>query len=86
MAMNPSEQSRSTLVLSLFTALFVALTVGSDTQKSATWDEPQHLTAGYAALTHRDHRIDTEHPPLARMWAALPLAWSRSVRFDTDSA
>jgi hypothetical protein len=35
-----------------------------------------HLTAGYAALTARDFRVDPSHPPIARMWAALPLALS----------
>src|SRR5262245_11535826 len=32
-----------------------------------------HLTAGYVALTHGDYRVDTTHPPLLRMWSALPL-------------
>jgi cytochrome c-type biogenesis protein CcmH/NrfG len=40
---------------------------------SATWDEPMHLTAGYAALARGDFRVDPSHPPLLRMWAALPL-------------
>ena len=35
-----------------------------------------HLTAGYAALTAGDFRIDPSHPPLARVWAAIPLAFS----------
>ena len=40
---------------------------------SATFDEPGHLAAGYAALAQSDYRLDIEHPPLVRMWAALPL-------------
>ncbi|MBM3862054.1 MAG: glycosyltransferase family 39 protein, partial [Verrucomicrobia bacterium] len=36
----------------------------------------------YTALTKHDFRIDAEHPPLVRMWAALPLAFSHGIRFD----
>lgn len=74
------------IVLAIFAVVFIALTVGSYTRESATWDEPQHLTAGYAALTQRDYRVDAEHPPLARIWAALPLGLSSGIKFDTNSA
>jgi 4-amino-4-deoxy-L-arabinose transferase-like glycosyltransferase len=59
--------------LSIFVTVFVLLRVGSYVQKSATWDEPVHLTAGYIALADRDYRVELSHPPFARMWAALPL-------------
>lgn len=61
-------------------ALFVALALGASSGNSATWDEPIHLTAGYAALTAGDYRVDPSHPPLLRMWAALPLVVDRPVR------
>ncbi len=54
-------------------AVFAGLTVHSYTQKSATFDEPLHLLAGYAAVQAGDFRVDPTHPPLGRMWAALPL-------------
>jgi len=60
-------------VLIAFAVTYVALQVNSLTRTSATWDEPGHLAAGYAALTQRDYRPALEHPPLARMWTALPL-------------
>ena len=60
-------------MLAIFAAVFLALGVGSYTQKSAVWDEPIHLTDGYASLVQHDFRVDPEHPPLLRMWAALPL-------------
>src|SRR5215212_1512970 len=60
------------LVLGTFTAVFIALAVISYRGESATWDEPQHLTAGFVAWTERDYRIDIEHPPLIRLWTALP--------------
>src|SRR5687768_392582 len=36
-------------VLTAFTVIFVGLAVNAYTQASAMWDEPIHLTAGYAA-------------------------------------
>jgi hypothetical protein len=82
--MEGSPWVRTTVVLSAFTVAFIALTVGSYTQKSATVDEPQHLTAGYTALRLHDYRIDPEHPPFLRMWAALPLLAMPEVRIDTN--
>lgn len=54
-------------------ALFLALSVLSLRGKSATFDEPFHLTAGYLHLRHGDFRYNAMHPPLAKMLAALPL-------------
>jgi hypothetical protein len=76
---------RRTVVLCSFAAIFIALTVGSYTQESATVDEPQHLTAGYTALRLGDYRIDPEHPPFLRLWAAMPLLVMRNVQFDTNT-
>ena len=59
--------------------VFAALGWNSARRMSATWDEPGHIAAGYAALTRGDYRLDIEHPPLARMWSALPLVALRPV-------
>src|SRR5262245_48347 len=40
---------------------------------SATTDEPVHLSAGYSYWQTRDFRLNREHPPLAKLVAALPL-------------
>jgi len=40
---------------------------------SATTDEPVHLSAGYSYWHTRDFRLNPEHPPLAKLIAALPL-------------
>jgi 4-amino-4-deoxy-L-arabinose transferase-like glycosyltransferase len=58
----------------MFAAVFGALQLARAQRQSATWDEPMHLTAGYVALTQGDFRVDPSHPPLARAWAAIPLA------------
>ena len=52
-------------------------------QNSATWDEPIHLAAGYAALAEGDYRLEATHPPFMRMWAALPLLFMSDVHLDT---
>lgn len=71
----PSSRSRRTngAVLVVFAVVFATLEVVAYTQKSATWDEPIHITAGYVALAKGDYRVDPSHPPFLRMWAALPL-------------
>jgi len=70
-------------VLPAFVVLFTMLNVTSFMRTSATWDEPQHLAAGYAALAARDFRVDPEHPPLVRLWAALPMRFMRGGVLDT---
>src|SRR6266550_7150638 len=49
---------------------------------SATTDEPVHLAAGYSYWQTRDFRMNPEHPPLAKLLAALPLL-ALHPRFDT---
>src|SRR5438552_11276166 len=50
---------------------------------SATSDEPLHLAAGYSYWQTRDFRLNPEHPPLAKLLAALPLL-ALHPRFDTS--
>ena len=42
-------------------------------RKSITNDEIVHIPAGYYHLVDGNFQINNEHPPLAKMWAALPL-------------
>lgn len=53
--------------------IFVVLTLGAALQKSPTADENFHLVAGYSYLRWGDFRLNPEHPPLAKILAALPL-------------
>ncbi len=41
--------------------------------ESITYDEGSHLASGYAGLRLGDFRVNPEHPPLVKLWAALPL-------------
>jgi hypothetical protein len=73
-------------VLAVFALAFAAQAVGSFVQKSATWDEFSHLTAGYAALRDGDYRFSPGHLPFQRMWDALPLLLMDKVAWDAGDA
>ena len=61
---------------------------------SATSDEAVHLASGYSYWETRDFRMNPEHPPLAKLIAALPLlvirpqldtstdAWKNSQQYE----
>ena len=57
----------------LLLILFVTLSHTAALLKSPTADENFHLVAGYSYLKWGDYRINPEHPPFAKLWAALPL-------------
>ncbi len=83
--MNRQQRVHSIIAIAAFVVLFLTLTVTSYTRMSATSDEPEHLTAGYLALKTNDYRIDPEHPPFLRMWAALPLLMQHNMKLpDTN--
>lgn len=42
-------------------------------RKSITSDEIVHIPAGYYHLVAGNYTLNNEHPPLVKMWAALPL-------------
>jgi hypothetical protein len=72
------------LVLAGGLALYVGLAVSSLVRQSATYDEGAHLPAGYSYWVTGDHRLNPEHPPLAKLIAAAPLALLPDVVFKTD--
>lgn len=61
-----------TAAIFLFAVLFAEL-FSSVRQNSQTFDESAHLYAGYSYWKTHDFGINPEHPPLAKMWATLPL-------------
>lgn len=63
----------SRLWLPLLLAGGAALAVWAAATDSVTVDEPGHLLAGLSVLHTGDFRLAPEHPPLARVWAALPV-------------
>jgi hypothetical protein len=65
------------LLAVLLAVLHVALAVTATIDKSPTFDEPTHLTAGYSYWLRKDFRLDAENGNLPARWAALPLLLSR---------
>lgn len=59
-------------VSSLLAILLIQLALTVRTE-SITWDEDDHLYAGYMSLKTGDFGLNPEHPPLVKMLAALPL-------------
>jgi 4-amino-4-deoxy-L-arabinose transferase-like glycosyltransferase len=53
--------------------VFVLLSILSLRQEGATFDEAVHIAAGYSYWRTGDFRMMPEHPPLAKLLAALPL-------------
>ena len=56
-----------------FLALFVFQYARVADANSLTWDECDHMYAGYMQWMHRDFGLNPEHPPLAKFVATLPL-------------
>src|SRR5512138_592303 len=58
-------------------ALLLLILIGqlaySVSQESLSWDEGDHIFAGYMSLKHHDFGLNPEHPPLVKMVAATPL-------------
>jgi hypothetical protein len=57
----------------LLLIFFITLSFNATLRKSPTADENFHLAAGYSYLKWGDFRINPEHPPFVKLWAALPL-------------
>ena len=52
--------------------LYIAAGAWSASLESATFDETAHLPAGLSYWHRGDFRMNPEHPPIAKQWAALP--------------
>ncbi|MGA9568122.1 MAG: glycosyltransferase family 39 protein [Candidatus Korobacteraceae bacterium] len=59
-------------VSSLLVILLIQLALTIRTE-SITWDEDDHLYAGYMSLKTGDFGLNPEHPPMVKMLAALPI-------------
>src|SRR5438128_10233396 len=66
------------LIAILIAVLHAFMAVTAVNTKSPTFDEPQHLTAGYSYWTTNDFRLDPENGNLPMRWAALPLLLSNT--------
>ncbi|HEX7175621.1 MAG TPA: glycosyltransferase family 39 protein [Pyrinomonadaceae bacterium] len=64
---------RAELFVALLLAVMAFNLLSAIGRKSITNDEVVHIPAGYYHLVSGDFRLNNEHPPLIKMWAALPL-------------
>src|ERR1035438_8540793 len=60
-------------VAGLLLLLMAVLSGGAALRETVTIDEVAHIGAGLSYLQKFDLRLNEEHPPLAKMLAALPL-------------
>jgi hypothetical protein len=54
--------------------VYLGLVTASSWNDSATFDEPIHIVSGYLCLSYGRYEINSFHPPLLKMIAAVPLA------------
>jgi tetratricopeptide (TPR) repeat protein len=62
----------ATGVAFLLFVLFLQLAF-STRRNSITWDEDDHIYAGYMSWKHADFGLNPEHPPLVKLLGTLPL-------------
>src|SRR5436305_14413767 len=70
------------IIAFLLAALHAVLAITAAMEKSPTFDEPTHLTAGYSYWLKNDYRLDPENGNLPARWAAIPLVLSRPIFLD----
>ncbi len=87
-ATRPHRDSRSILSIAvaiLLLALMGFLAGGAALRETVTFDELAHIGAGLSYWQKLDMRMNEEHPPLAKMLAALPPVL-RGTRADYSNA
>jgi hypothetical protein len=83
-----SPRSRKTgirLLVFVLLAVHWFLAVSSVRHKSTTFDEIPHLTSGLSIWRTGDYRLDVDHPPPIRLWAALPVLLGRPAFPDLNN-
>jgi uncharacterized membrane protein len=74
---------RQILILVLILLVQFSILFSEASFDSATTDENVHLPAGYSYLKFHDFRFNPEHPPLQKVWVALPLLF-QEINLPTD--
>ena len=68
-----AAERRAEAVCAALLVLMAANLFASISRKSITNDEIVHIPAGYYHLVAGKFQLNNEHPPLVKLWAALPL-------------
>ena len=72
--LRPLMRSRTVnLLAALLLLIFAAEITLSIRQQSLSWDEGDHLFAGYMSWKRMDFGLNPEHPPMVKALAAIPL-------------
>jgi tetratricopeptide (TPR) repeat protein len=71
--MTPTSRGLRPLFVTGLLALLGAQLLMFVSRQSQTWDEGDHIYAGYRSLKHRDFGLNPEHPPFVKMLATAPL-------------
>jgi hypothetical protein len=69
---SPNRKITALIVVFLL-AVFMFQLLSSVHEQSQTWDEQDHIFAGYMSWKTFDHGLNPEHPPLVKYVATLPL-------------
>jgi tetratricopeptide (TPR) repeat protein len=67
------NRKRTALIVIFLLAVFMFQLLSSVRQQSQTWDEQDHIFAGYMSWKTFDHGLNPEHPPLVKYVATLPI-------------
>ena len=69
----PHTRAGTAAAVTCLLALLAAQLVFSVRGESQSWDEGDHIFAGYRSWTHGDFGLNPEHPPLVKLIATVPL-------------
>jgi len=67
------------MVVAVVAVVFLGIGLRQAWVDAPTYDEPVYVSAGVTALVHHDLRLNPEHPPLAKVVAALPVLLAHPV-------
>lgn len=78
-----SASGKRFLIVGVLVCVHVGIGLSSVVQKSPTYDEPAHLTAGYSYCMYDDYRLQPENGNLPQRWFALPVLFG-GYEFPVD--
>jgi 4-amino-4-deoxy-L-arabinose transferase-like glycosyltransferase len=81
--MTPWTSRRSLAAVALLAILACALCASTYRIFGNFWDEPEHIAAGLVLIDRSEYRYDVQHPPLARLAAAIG-PYLAGARFSGD--
>src|SRR6201997_4397210 len=76
-SVSPASNRFPLVIATLLLVFMAVLSGGAALRESITVDEVAHIGAGVSYLQKLDLRMNEEHPPLAKVLAALPLVLRR---------